>query len=83
MDRLKKMKTIYVQLLNEGSEVYRPVLSKKINDFLYELLDNNYDPEDEEWEFLPGTIVVVEEKILSGKKELVAIKEYQEKKKNM
>lgn len=83
MDRLKKMKTIYVQLLNEGSEVYRPVLSKKINDFLYELLDNNYDPEDEEWEFLPGTIVVVEEKILSGEKELVAIKEYQEKKKNM
>lgn len=77
------MKTIYVQLLNEGSEVYRPVLSKKINDFLYELLDNNYDPEDEEWEFLPGTIVVVEEKILSGEKELVAIKEYQEKKKNM
>lgn len=83
MDRLKKMKTIYVQLLNEGSEVYRPVLSKKINDFLYELLDNNYDPEDEEWEFLPGTIVVVEEKILSGEKELVAIKECQEKKKNM
>ena len=77
------MKTIYVQLLNEGSEVYRPVLSKKINDFLYELLDNNYDPEDEEWEFLPGTIVVVEEKILSGEKELVAIKECQEKKKNM
>lgn len=77
------MKTIYVQLLNEGSEVYRPVLSKKINDFLYELLDNNYDPEDEEWEFLPRTIVVVEEKILSGEKELVAIKEYQEKKKNM
>ena len=31
-----------------------------------------YDPDDEEWEFLPGTEVRVEQKEFEGKKVLVA-----------
>ena len=33
-----------------------------------------YNPEDEEWEFLPGMYVLVEEKKLSGENVLVAVK---------
>lgn len=33
-----------------------------------------YDPEDEEWEFVPGSLVMVERKTLSGGLVPVAIK---------
>jgi hypothetical protein len=64
---------VYVKLLNEGTEVYRPVVANKIQDNIYQLIEQNYDSEDEHWEFLPGSIVIVEERSLSGSNVLVAI----------
>lgn len=62
-----------MQLLNEGSIAYRPVPAKLIEHDIY-LIEgfDIHDPEDEEWEFLPGTIVCVESKELSNKLVLVA-----------
>ncbi len=66
---------IYVRLLDEGVDVFRPVPAERIGEFVYKL--NGYDfhdPDDEIWEFLPGTTVVIEERILSGERSLVAVK---------
>jgi len=67
---------IYVQLLNEGTKVYKPVPAHKIENNIYQLEGFEiYDPQDEQWEFLPGAFVIVEDKELSGDKVLVAVKE--------
>ncbi len=65
---------IYIKLLNEGSVAYRPVDAIAISENIYELKGNDiYDPEDEEWEFSPGTLVIVEERMLSEKSVLIAV----------
>ena len=64
---------IYIQLLEEGTKVYRPVLSRKIKNNLYEVGGFEiYDPEDEVWEFTPGSYVLVEEQNLDGENVLCA-----------
>ena len=69
-------KKIYIQLLGEGTIVYRPVPAIEIGDSIYQLKGEEiFDPDDEEWEFLPGTKVRVEEKELEGEKVLVAIEQ--------
>ena len=65
---------VYVQLLNEGTRVWRPTNARFIKDDLYELLaTEDYDAEDEEWEFLPKTIVHTEQRSVG----LVAIKQFE------
>jgi hypothetical protein len=69
-------KKIYVQLLNEGTISFRPVLAVELGENLYNVEgDDIYNPEDEEWEFLPGAVVLVEEQMHSEGAVLVAIKE--------
>ena len=69
--------TIYIKLLDEGSDAYRPVIAEKIDKNIYKISDgNSYDSEDETWEFIPGTIVWVERKKLSNENLLVAIRKY-------
>ena len=52
---------IYVALLNEGVEVWRPVDAERISSHTYRILGNeDYEPSFEEWEFTPGTVVVCE-----------------------
>jgi len=49
---------IYVALLDEGTDCWRPTMGEPVGEGTYKLLPTpNYDPEDETWEFLPGTIV--------------------------
>jgi hypothetical protein len=67
-------KIIYIQLLNEGSVAYRPVSAYEIKESVYKIDGSEcYNPEDEEWEFLPGTYVLVEERTFDGENVLVAI----------
>lgn len=69
-------KNIYIQLLEEGTKVYRPVPAIEIESNIYEVQGFEiYDPEDEAWEFTPGTYVLVEEQNLDGENVLVAIQE--------
>lgn len=57
--------TIYVQLLNEGTTVYRPTQGEEVAEGLYRILPTEgYDPDDETWEFIPGTIVRCAVKVL-------------------
>lgn len=49
---------VYVNLLEEGSPVARPTQAIDLGNGTYKLLPTpHYDPEDEIWEFLPGTVV--------------------------
>jgi hypothetical protein len=52
------IKTIYVHLLDEGTEVLRPTAARQISDLVFLLLEpEDYDEEDEEWQFPPGSLV--------------------------
>lgn len=67
---------VYISLLEEGTDTLRPTQAVALGDNVYELLPTpQYDPENETWEFLPGTKVVCEEQdhFMAGKI-LVAIR---------
>ncbi len=51
-------RTIYVPLLDEGTLVVRPTQGVSLGGDLYRVLATpNYDPDDEHWEFPPGSVV--------------------------
>lgn len=60
--------TIYIKLLDEGIDVWRPVLAQRLDGelFLILLAPYNLVPSDEQWEFLPGSHVLTKEIVLDG-----------------
>jgi len=56
---------IYVGLVDEGVDVWRPVLAKRLGGNMYRILDQPYDREIESWQFEPGDRVICEH-IASG-----------------
>ena len=62
---------IYVELLGEAVDVWRPVAATPEGAGIYRLLETQ--PEDEEWAFPPGSRVRCEPRPLSGGSELVAV----------
>ena len=53
---------LYVRLLDEGTSVSRPTKAVSLGNGLFKLLPTkNYNPEDEHWEFPPGSIVCAKE----------------------
>jgi hypothetical protein len=65
---------VYVRLLNEGTVVYRPAEAVLVGLGAARLLaPPDYDPEDEEWEFKPGSVVRIEGRTLEGKEVSVAV----------
>jgi len=49
---------IFVRLLHEGVEVWRPVQADHLYDDVYRITDQPYDREVETWQFEPGNDVV-------------------------
>ena len=64
--------TVYVELLDEGVDVWRPVAATEVRPGCY-LLEGPI-PESESWAFQPGAIVECEPRKLSGGERLVAIR---------
>lgn len=65
--------TIYIELLDEGTTVCRPTTGVALGGDVYRVQATpNYDPDDEQWEFVPGTIVKCEREVRSGGSILVA-----------
>ena len=65
---------IYVNLLGEGTPCSRPTQAQVLENGLFKLLPTeNYDPDDEHWEFPPGTVVRGLEIRHEGKSYLLAI----------
>ncbi len=66
--------TVFVKLLDEGTEVARPTSALPLGDGLYELLPTpDYNADIETWEFLPGSKVEVELTARSGGPILLAV----------
>lgn len=66
---------VYVGLIDEGVNVWRPTQAEKLPDGSYKLLPTSeYDPEDETWEFLPGSRVVCENRRLSNGEVMTAVR---------
>jgi hypothetical protein len=51
--------TIYVRLLDEGTDVWRPVRATRVGSSTYEIARQPV-PQDESWSFQPGDIVIAE-----------------------
>ena len=51
---------IFVSLLDERVEVWRPVEAERLQDDVYRIADQPYDREVETWQFGPGEEVVCE-----------------------
>jgi hypothetical protein len=65
------LQTIYVALLNDGIDAWRPVSAKVLSEHQFEIL--GIVPPDEEWQFTPGTHVRCKETVFAdGKTGLVA-----------
>ena len=67
------VETIYVYLLDEGTDVWRPVEAEQIAGDRYRITGTNLDPDDERWQFQTGDIVRCERRKLSGGECLVAV----------
>jgi hypothetical protein len=66
-------RTIYVELLDEGTTVVRPTQGEALAGDVYRLLPTpDYDPDDEHWEFPPGSVVRCVKEIRDGEEVLVA-----------
>jgi hypothetical protein len=65
---------IYIYLLDEGVDVWRPTEGEEVADMIFKVLPTpNYDPEDEHWAYPPGTLVRCAYETQSGEKILVAV----------
>jgi hypothetical protein len=65
------MTTIYMPLMNEGVEVWRPVEAEPLGGEMYRI--TGAQPPEEEWAFAPGRVVRCAARQLSGGECLVAI----------
>jgi hypothetical protein len=64
--------TIYVALLDEGIDVWRPVEAQRLSSDRYLIVDQGYDPDIERWQFEPGTVVRCRKEKRAGRYILVA-----------
>ena len=65
---------IYIRLLDEGTDVFRPTEAEALEGGFFRLLPTpEYDPDDEHWEFTPGSVVRGVLQKLDGEAILVAV----------
>ena len=55
---MDERREIYVRLLGEAVDVWRPVQAEHLLDDIYLIADQLYDRESETWQFVPGEKVV-------------------------
>ena len=63
---MKDTVQIYVALLDEGVDVWRPIDAILVRDDVYQLSDSLSIPEGEHWQFAPGTLVRCKPKAFSA-----------------
>lgn len=74
-EKVLNTKEIYVALLDEGIDVWKPVKAIKLEKNIYKILnDTEYDETYEKWEFPPGTKVFCEFKKVQDGNIFAAVK---------
>ncbi len=74
----ESLTTIHVYLLDEGTDVWRPVEAVHLRDDLYQIPADSTIPETETWEFQPGQIVRCKKRRLTRGDALVAVESVHE-----
>ncbi|MHC4740778.1 MAG: hypothetical protein ACYS8Z_02635 [Planctomycetota bacterium] len=65
---------IYIYLLNEGTDVWRPVEAEQVQGDIWRITSENDNEDDEQWQFRTGDCVRCREKVFQdGKKGMVAV----------
>jgi hypothetical protein len=73
-ETLAPTQTIYIALLEEGVDVWRPVEATALPNGLFRIVSENADSETEIWQFQTGAVVRCEQRIFAdGKEGLVAV----------
>ncbi len=73
VDRDSYTRPVYVRLMDEGTNVFRPTTGIPLGGDLYRLMPTpSYELDDEDWQFPPGTIVRCIYEIRDGEEILVA-----------
>lgn len=67
------IETVYVKLLHEGSDAWRPVAAIPIGQMVFKIRDDQEVDPDEVWEFAPGSIVRCEWRVFTGDAESVPV----------
>ena len=63
IDSSTEVVSVYVRLLEEGIEVSRPTEALNLGNGIYEIRPTpDYSPENETWEFIPGSKVGLEKR---------------------
>jgi hypothetical protein len=63
-----------VRLLDDGTACARPTEGEQLADGIFRMLPTpDYDPENEHWEFPPGTIVRIEKRESANGRYLLAV----------
>jgi hypothetical protein len=74
MQANEQIETVFLRLLDEGTDVVRPTSALTLGDGSFQLLPtSDYDPETETWEFLPGSKVQLKRTARSGGTILLAV----------
>ncbi len=64
---------VYVRLIDEGSDVFRPVDARRLSDHVFEITDEWQDP-DEVWEFTCGDhVFCIDHTFKDGSQGLIAV----------
>ena len=72
--------TIYIYLLNEGTDVWRPVVAERVTSTTFRIPILTQIPEEEEWMFKPGEIVCCEIRKLSVASVLLLLRRQKQQK---
>ena len=70
---MTERETIYVYLMDEGTDVWRPVDALPLGNNLFRILSHNTSEGHENWQFQTDAVIRAEYKDLSGGKVLVAV----------
>lgn len=65
---------IYVALLDEDVDVWRPVSAEHVAGKVYRITDKSHDPLLESWQFRPGDAVVCDLIEVQGERVLAAVR---------
>lgn len=69
---MSKRDTIYLALLDEGIDVWRPVQAERVSPDSYRIVDQDCDAATGTWEFEPGAVVRCGKENRDGRQILVA-----------
>lgn len=61
----ENLEKIYVTLLSEGTDVWRPVQAVALGDGVYQIISENKVLDDEQWQFSTGEFVRCRQKSLN------------------